>query len=74
MTNTECHFCKAKGPRINGNHWAGSAYIRVDICDSCYDDKRLASAPRRARKPRSPRQIPASDWNMLVAMQRGMRG
>lgn len=56
---------------VNGNHWTGSEWIRVDLCMGCY------SAGRLAKRPRQPRPQPvyaATDWNMLVSFnQRGRR-
>jgi hypothetical protein len=67
---TKCHFCPTMigGTRIiNGPHWTGTAYIRVDLCSECYTAGKLQSAPRRPRQPRKPKTYVATDWNMLVA-------
>ena len=62
-----CHFCPAEDARINGCHWTGTEYIRVEVCDPCYDSGSLASAPKRPRRKRTAQPLPATDWNYLVA-------
>jgi hypothetical protein len=64
-----CHFCTSPNARINGCHWTGAEYIRVDVCDSCYDAGKLVTAPRRPRRPRAT-TVPATDWDQLVAFTR----
>jgi hypothetical protein len=75
-TTATCHFCTT-GARINGCHWTGTEYVRVDVCDACYDAGRLAKHPRKPRQARQARRQPvinmASDWNMLVALTKGAR-
>ena len=62
-----CHFCPSIDARIEGNHWDGSQYVRVSVCDVCYASKALKKAPPRRRQAV---QLPATDWNMLVAFSR----
>jgi hypothetical protein len=76
-----CYFCPtplvdgAPFNWINGNHWTGTEYVRIDACFGCFEAGRLARAPRKPRRPRPPRQVNmGSDWNMLVAFsQKGTR-
>jgi hypothetical protein len=77
-TASTCYFCSGDLPRIgtiNGCHWTGTEYVRVDLCSDCYGAGRLASAPRRPRQRRTaPAAVPATDWNMLVAFTQGRKG
>lgn len=74
-TAKKCHFCPATLDReFNGAHWTGTEYIRVDLCEACYDAGRLASAPRRKRRARVAPVYAATDWNMLVAFSRRRSG
>lgn len=69
-----CHFCQAQLPSfgyINGCHWTGTEYVRVDACTDCHSAKRMAKAPRKPRRPRQAPQYAATDWNMLVAFTKG---
>jgi hypothetical protein len=78
MPNTEqaarqCHFCPAAlhgAGTINGAHWTGTEYVRVDLCSECFAAGKLASAPRRPRQPRRAPVYAATDWNMLVAFSK----
>jgi len=70
-----CHFCATELPifgYVNGNHWTGTEYVRVDLCSDCYSAGQLAKAPRRPRKPRAT-VAPATDWNYLVAFSNGRK-
>ena len=71
---TTCYFCEREqtltnsagttySTLINESHWTGTEYIRVDHCGDC----KVSSHPRKPRSKRQPRQIAATDWNMLVA-------
>lgn len=74
-TATACHFCtRALGllrdgdaAAVNGCHWTGTEYVRVDLCAGCFDGGKLATAPRKPRQRRARATVPASDWNMLAA-------
>ncbi len=85
MSST-CHFCareighavvRATGDldrcTINGPHWTGTEYVRVDMCGGCQAARKPAQAPRKPRQRREP-AVYAGDWNMLVAFTGGGRG
>jgi hypothetical protein len=72
-----CHFCTrtlgtlrdGDAALVNGCHWTGAEYARVDLCAGCFDAGKLATAPRRPRRPRTT-AVPTTDWNQLVAFTR----
>jgi hypothetical protein len=69
----DCHFCQAPGARLNGNHWTGTEYVRVNICDA--DACQAAWTPRRPRRAPRPRQpviLDAGGWAMVPALNRAM--
>jgi hypothetical protein len=80
----KCHFCgetptltgddgKTVSCRlINGPHYTGAEYTRVDYCPDCAGG--IARAPRRPRGPRRPAAVRASDWNQLVVFTASAQG
>jgi predicted CxxxxCH...CXXCH cytochrome family protein len=72
----KCHFCPTMiggAGTINGPHWTGTEYIRVDLCNGCHAAGKLKSAPRRNRQPRETPVYAATDWNMLMAFHQRKR-
>jgi hypothetical protein len=64
-TETKCYFCGARGNFydadrrwhgfLSGNHWTGTEYVRVDVCDAHASS--LAKAPRKPRQKRQPQPL-----------------
>lgn len=79
--NKQCYFCDSSlgtladgdACHVNGPHWTGSEYIRVDLCGGCHSTGHPASAPRKPRRKRTQPAYAATDWNMLVAFSQRAR-
>lgn len=70
MTFPICHFCGISGARMNGPHWTGTEYVRVDFHVDCGDQ--IVKAPKAPRQPRRKRTgpIPGSDLWYIAKINR----
>lgn len=59
---------------MNANHWTGTEWVRVDVCEATACRDQLASRPRRPRRPRQPVILDAGGWAMVPSLNRMMAG